>query len=298
MNLIAYLLIYPIIWLLSKLPFKLLYLFSDFVYVILFYIIGYRKKVVYNNLKLAFPTKSNKEILAIRRKFYHHLTDMFLEMIKTFSISENELKRRFQIEGIELIRKYEVENKDVILLISHYASWEWSISLNTQLKHKGVAVYKQVKNPYLDNLVKKIRAKYNTTLIPKKVFRRVVANYQKENILTIFGMVSDQSPQPKNAKLWMKFLGIQVPVFIGAEMLAKQYDKAVCYLKVTKIKRGYYKASIELIADKPSDFEDFKITEIYMRKLEQQIIDNPAYYFWTHKRFKHRDKAPSIKKIK
>src|SRR5690606_21361792 len=244
MQFLAYILIYPFLWLLSILPFRLLYLVSDGVYILLYYIIGYRKKTVTQNLKLIFPEKSEKEIIKSRKNFYHHLSDMLLDMTKTMTISESELKKRFRIVNPEEFKSLESLNKSVILMFGHYASWEWSIILERYINLKSLAVYKPLANTYFDRLVKNIRSKFNTDLISTKETINVINDHEARNIKTIIGFLSDQSPRRTKDVYWGEFMGIKIPCFTGAERLAKKLDLATAYLKVTKVKRGYYEAEI------------------------------------------------------
>ncbi len=290
MQFLAYILVYPLLWLISILPFKILYLVSDGIYVLLYYIIGYRKKVVTSNLKLVFPEKTEKEIKTIRKKFYHHLCDMFLEMAKTMTISEASLKKRFKIKNPEELKRLENLNKSIILIFGHYASWEWSIVIQNYINFKGLAVYKQLANKYFDKLVRDIRSKFNTSLISTKETISVINHNEANNIKSITGFLSDQSPRLTKDVYWSSFMGIEVPCFTGAERLAKKLDLSTAFLKVTKVKRGFYEAKIITLAENSNGYKDYELTDMFLRELEKQIYEAPEYYFWTHKRWKHRGK--------
>ncbi len=294
MHLLIYILVFPILWLISILPFKIFYFFSDIVYLITYYLVGYRKKVVYDNLKLVFPEKNEKEILVIRKKFYKHMCDMFLEMIKTMSMSENDMRNRFQITNIPYVQELE-KRKNIMIMASHYASWEWGIILQKDIEATAFGVYKKIKNPYFDKLVKDIRAKYNSVLInTKETIPTVLSNHRK-GVKALYGFVSDQSPKLNKSAHWIDFMNINVPTYTGAEMLAKKCDLAVCYFKIEKIKRGYYKAKYVPIAENPKEFKDFEITDLFYKEVEKQLYESPEYYLWTHKRWKHRGKKHSVK---
>jgi len=297
MTFLIYILVYPILWLISKLPFWLLYRVSDLVYFLLYHLVGYRKKVVTHNLKLVFPDKSDQEIIKIRKKFYQHMCDMFLEMVKTLSISEKSLRKRFLMTNPEFIQDLE-KRKSVIVMFSHYASWEWSIIIQKDIQSKGFGVYKRIHNKYFDKLVRKIRAKYNTQLITTKETIPTVIRNQRDNITGVYGFISDQSPKKNRFFHWKHFMNIHVPVFTGAEMLAKKADLAVCFLKVEKLKRGYYQGTFIPITENAKELPEFEITNRFMDEVEKQILEAPEYYFWTHKRWKHRDKSPLLKKDK
>lgn len=288
MQFLAYIIVYPILWLVSVLPFKLLYFLSDGLYILLYHIIGYRKKVVYSNLKLVFPEKSEKELLKIQKKFYKHLSDMFLEMAKTMSISEKELKKRFKITNPEELKRLETLNKSVLLMYGHYASWEWSIVLENYINYKGFAVYKKLANTYFDNLVRSIRSKFNTQLISTKQAVSIINQSEAEGNRSMTAFLSDQSPRLTKEAYWSSFMGIETPCFTGAERLSKKLDLTIAYLKVNKTKRGYYEAEILTLAENPRDYANYELTYMFLREVEKQIYKAPEYYFWTHKRWKHK----------
>ena len=288
MQFLAYILIYPFLWMISILPFRLLYFFSDGVYLLLYYVIGYRKKVVTSNLKLVFPEKSETEIAIIRKKFYKHLCDMFLEMAKTMSISKKQLKKRFKILNPEEIQRLEKRNKSVLLMYGHYASWEWSIELQTYVNFSGFGVYKQLANKYFDKLARDIRSKYNTKLVSTKQIIPIINENETRGKKSITAFLSDQSPRLTKEVYWGDFMGVKVPCFTGAERLAKRLDLTIAYLKVSKIKRGYYEAEIITLAENPNEYKDYDLTDMFLREVEKQIYKAPEYYFWTHKRWKHK----------
>ncbi|WP_269684308.1 lysophospholipid acyltransferase family protein [Flavobacterium lacustre] len=288
MQFLVFIIAFPFLWIISILPFRLFYWFSDFVYLILYYIIGYRKKTVRENLALAFPNLSAKERLVIEKKSYHHLCDIFLEMIKTMTISPEEMNKRFIITNLEVVKEYEKKGKSTILLASHYASWEWLLTLNEKTLFRGIGVYKKIANKYFDKLIRDIRSKYKAELVETKRAIPLIAENQEKGILSMYGLASDQSPKLNRAFHWDKFMGVEVPVHTGAEMLAKRYDLNVLFVKVKKVKRGFYEATFVPITDNPRSIPDFEITNVFLREVEKQILEAPEYYFWTHKRWKHK----------
>lgn len=291
---LIYLLSLPILFLIAILPFRLLYLFSDFTFFLVYYIIGYRKKTVKANLKLVFPEKSSKEIQIIQKKFYKHMCDMFLEMIKTWQASKKQLDKRFIIKNPEVFKKLESNDKSVIVMYGHYASYEWSLVTENYINFKGYGVYKPLKNKYFDKLIRDIRGSYNTTLIPTKKTIDFFTEQTKLGNKYMIAFLSDQSPKLNRAFYWTDFMGIKVPCFTGADFLAKKLDLSVVYLKIDKVKRGFYEAEVvELTADANS-LGEFEVTEKFTRILEGQIKEKPEYYLWTHKRWKHKDKAPKV----
>jgi KDO2-lipid IV(A) lauroyltransferase len=288
MQLIVYIFLYPFLWLISILPFRLLYLFSDFVYVIIYRLIGYRKKTVRANLKLAFPNLSEGERLEIEKKSYIHLCDMFLEMIKTISISRKEIESRFRFTNLDVYHELEKKQKSIALMCAHYASYEWVVSMNHYVNFKGYGIYKKIANPHFDKLVKDIRSKYEAYLITTKETKATIEENAKNNVLGIYGFASDQTPRWSNKLYWHHFMGIETPIHIGAESLAKQYNMNVIYLRVKKIRRGYYEATFDIMTDDVQSIPNYKLSEDFMARVEQQIYEQPEYYLWTHKRWKHK----------
>ena len=294
MKLIAFILIYPFLWFVSVLPFPILYKLSDLVYFLVYYIIKYRKKSVRSQLKSTLPNYSKEELLQIEKKFYAHLCDLFLEMIKTMSISEKEIAKRFRFTNLEIIKDLELQKKSIALMCSHYASYEWIISLNNFIDFKGYAIYKKINNTYFDNLVRKIRLRFKANLVTTKESIPLIEENYRKNILGIYGFASDQSPQLHAARHWKDFLGINVPVYTGAEMLAKRFDMNVVFLKTKKIKRGHYEATFEILAQNVKEIPDYQITDKFLNLVEKQILEAPEFYFWTHKRWKHAGKNPNL----
>ena len=288
MQFLIYSISFPFLWIISKLPFRLFYWFSDCIYILVYYIIGYRKKIVRNNILIALPHISEEKRLVIEKKFYRHMCDMFLEMIKTMSISSEEMKERFKITNIELLKEYEQKNKSIILLAAHYASWEWLLSINESTSFKCYGVYKKVNNKYFDAKVRAIRSKFKSILVTTDNTIALINDNEKNGIMSLYGLASDQSPQVHKTFHWQQFMGITVPVHTGAEMLAKRYDLEVVFAKVKKVKRGYYEATFVPIANNPKSIPDYEITDAYLKEVEQQILEAPEFYFWTHKRWKHR----------
>ncbi len=256
-------------------------------------VFGYRKAVVKENLRLVFPDKSEKEIATITSQFYHHFCDMMVEAIKSLTISEAQMKKRFKFTNVELLNDLEKKQRSIILMCGHYGSWEWIFILQKYVKHNGYAVYKRLANKHFDKLVKRIRAKYNSHLITTKETFSVLLDSKKNEELTINGFVSDQSPKAHKALYWNNFMGIKVPMYVGAEVLAKKLDMAVVFFSVKRIKRGYYETTFKTIAENPKDLKNYEITDIFFKLLEEQILEAPQFYLWTHKRWKHRDKVPA-----
>ena len=289
MQLLAYILIYPILWFVSILPFRLLYAVSDLLYILMYHVFRYRKQTVQDNLRLVFPEKSDLEIKMITKKFFHHFCDMILESIKSMNISLESMKARYTFKNLDIIKDFEKQNKSIVLMCAHYGSWEWIFILQTYTSHRGYGIYKRLQNKYFDRLIKSIRARYNSYLITTKETFSVLEEAKKNGILSMNGFASDQSPKKDKAYHWNNFMGIKVPVHTGAEMLAKKLDMPVVFFAVERKKRGYYEATFQTLAETPTDFKDYEITDKFLKLVEKQIHEAPEYYLWTHKRWKHRE---------
>ncbi|TLP81402.1 lysophospholipid acyltransferase family protein [Maribacter sp. ACAM166] len=292
MQLLVFVLIYPILWMISILPHRLFYIFSDIGFFFVYHVFGYRRKVVQNNLNLVFPDKTKVEITHIEKEFYKHLCDTFLEMVKSMNLSKEDVFKKYHVVNPEVLLEIEKE-RSIIILCAHYANWEWNVSINNYVNSKGYAVYQKVNNSYFDAFIRKVRARWNTTLITQSQTAKTVIQNHRNNVRATYGMVSDQSPQSHRAQYWTKFMDIQVPIFNGGEVLARKTGLAVVFLKVSKVKRGYYNAEFIPIALNSKETKEHEITDAFLRLTEAQIKEKPEFYLWTHKRWKHRGKTPA-----
>jgi len=291
MQFIVYYLVYPVLWLISRLPWRLFYVFSSFIFFLLYYIIRYRRKTVSENLALVFPEKNSSDRKKIQKASYQHMCDMFLEMIKTISIKEEEIIKRFKIKNVDLLTELESKNKSIIVMMGHYASYEWTNSIDLISKFNCVGIYKPVKNKYFDRLAHRIRGRFDSRLIPShRVYREITTDQRKENPeLNLYGLISDQSPKANNAMYWTDFMGVTVPAFMGGEAIARRLDLSIFYLHVEKVKRGFYEASFVPISQASASEKEHVITKKFLQLLERQIRNKPQNYLWTHKRWKHRN---------
>ena len=292
MQFLVFAISYPIIWLLSLLPMRILYLFSDFFYFLIYTVFSYRKKIVLENLRLAFPEKSEEERKIISRKFFSHFTDLFIESIKAFSISEKQILKRYKYKNPELVNKLTKDGKSIALVAAHQANWEWSISLPLVLDGDIYGAYTKLSNKHFEKAVRNSREKfgvlgYKTSDTVKGMKKNFDDNKQGAYIL-----LSDQSPQIEKTYYWSEFFGVKVPIHTGAEMLAKKFDLTVVNYVTRKVKRGYYETEFQLITDTPTTFDDYQITDKYIALTEENIKQQPELYLWSHRRFKHRDKVP------
>lgn len=282
--------IYCLFYAISLLPFRLLYVLADIECFMLYHVIRYRRGVVRRNLVTSFPDKSEQEIVQIEKHFYHWFCDYFFEAVKLLSISDAELRRRFTIINSEEVEQCFKEGQDVAAILGHYCNWEWlsCVGMNLPLERETGLIYHPLRNKAFDNLFRKLRShEKHSRVIPKQDILRYVVSRKKEGIRNICGYISDQGPKWKNIHLWLPFLNHEhTPVFTGGERIMRKMNNAVFYVEMSRPKRGYYTATYKLITRTPNALEPDGITRRFFQMLEQTIRREPAYYLWSHNRWK------------
>jgi KDO2-lipid IV(A) lauroyltransferase len=276
------------LWLITLLPLRILYLLSDFLYFILYYLVGYRKYVVIENLKNAFPEKNDNEIVKILRQFYRYLCDYFIESIYLINMSLQECNRRYQYTNIELLQSLYKKGKSIILAISHFGNWEWANNLSNCSPYTIYGVYKPLRNKIFDRLFIHIRGKFISVPVPMKKTYRTVHTLMKNNELFALYLVGDQRPGKGDLEYWTTFLNQETPVITGMDKLARKFNFPVVFMNVNRPKRGYYKVTFEIICDEPIKVKEYTITEKYIRTVEKLILTQPELWLWSHKRFKYK----------
>ncbi len=287
MKFLGYILTYSLVWMLHLLPERILYLLSDLAYFLTYHVVGYRKKVVYENLEKAFPEYSSTEIRQIARKFYHHLCDLMLEQAVYHFYSEEKALRRMSYKNPELLNELHRKGKHVMAVVGHYGNWEYLSSMCLAMDHPFLGIYKPLRNQYFDRMVIRNRTRFggHVTAMEKVARRLFEFNKRKEPVLTVF--LGDQRPVFQHIQYWTKFMGRDTPMYLGTEKLARKLDAAVVFLKIRKQKRGRYEVEIELISEEPKSLNNYEITERHVRLLEDLIREEPAYWLWSHRRWKH-----------
>ena len=278
----------PFLYLISLLPFPVFYLFSDFIYFLLYRVVGYRKKVVFGNLKNSFPEKSHNELKKIEKDFYRYLCDLFLETIKTLTISRSEAVKRckFNAKTILLFNELANKNQSCIIVMGHYGNWEWAgNSFSLQCKQQLYVIYHPLSNKYFDKLMYDLRTRFGTKLYAMKdTMREMIRN---KNELNATAFIADQTPSPDSA-YWTTFMNQDTPVFWGTEKIAQKLNYPIVYITIKKIKRGYYEVDSELLINEPKNTSLGEISELHTRKLESDIITQPSIWLWSHRRWKHK----------
>lgn len=274
-------------YLLSLLPFWLLYIMSDIIFVIIYYIFRYRRKVVDENLFYAFPEKTEKERASIRIKYYRYLTDLIVESLKLLTISEAEVKKRVYVPNAELITDYFAGGQSVLGILGHYGNWEMGALRFSQLfAERRVIVYKPLSNKFFDNIVIRMRSRFGATLVEMKSTMRKLISYKNERTITV--LVGDQTPSKPEIKYFTDFLNQQTAVFLGVEKLAKLTNSVVVFCDVRRIRRGYYQCTFIPMFKNPKETNTYEITHAHVKYLEEVIKEKPEYWLWSHRRWKFK----------
>ncbi|WP_085536214.1 lysophospholipid acyltransferase family protein [Massilibacteroides vaginae] len=272
------------------LPMKVLYLLSDILYVLIYKIAHYRVYVTRANLKASFPEMTEEERLKLEQRFYHHFSDYIVETIKLGHISKEEVKSRAILNNPELIDKLMDDGHPcVILLMGHYGNWEWFTSSKSFFKDAKIyQVYRPLKDKAFDKLFVYLRSRFGSQGIKKNDTIRDVITLSKNKTRSCVILISDQTPSKANLHYWTNFLNQDSGMLTGAERIARKLNLPVVFTDTKKTSRGYYTVDFKLITDKPQETPEFWITEQYTRMMEECILRDPAYWLWTHKRWKHK----------
>jgi KDO2-lipid IV(A) lauroyltransferase len=291
MGTVGYYIFYGLNWIITLLPLGILYLFSDILFLLLYYFPSYRRKVVTENLRNSFPEKSAKEIALIGRKFYRHLADLFIETLKLTHLNNKELTKRFTIKNPELLETLYNSGRDLVVVHSHYNNWEWLVCLPLYTRYKCISIFKPVHNKLFSRLMNNYRSRNNMGLTPMKHVVREIIENRKRQIRTLYGFIADQTPAKAEIRYYTTFLNQDTPVFLGIEKIAAKYDMAVVFFNVQKTRRGYYNLTVELLFDRTNGLPEYKVTETHVRRLEEVIRENPEYWIWSHRRWKYKNPA-------
>lgn len=277
-----------LLWVLSKLPFAILYAVADFIAFIAFRIVGYRRHIVSRNIADCFPEKNEAECRRIEHEFYHCLADYFVETIKLPGMSRKEIHRRMQFENVELIDTLFAEGKDMIIYTSHFGNWEWITSMADWSRTKDAVfshVYHPLSNAWFDRYFLRLRATYNVSVPMQSVLRRFV-EWRRDDRRFITGFLSDQKPFRSTSTYTVDFFNRPTPFIGGTEELARKFNMAVLYFDTTRIRRGFYSSPIRLITRDAAAMSPGEITKTYVNNLETTIRRHPAAYLWSHNRWR------------
>lgn len=279
----------------SLLPLPVLYLLADFLFVLSYHVIGYRKKVVLQNLRNSFPDKADTELRGIAKTFYRQFADIIVEILRLASMDAAEMRRRIVFSNQEVLNNFVQQKGTVITMGSHSCNWEWVLPAGVvQFGFPAEGIYKPLYNEFFEEFMLYLRSRLGARLIKMKdTMRDFVRNRKTQRVVA---MLSDQTPPYGEIQFWTTFLHQDTPFFVGAEKLAHTFGCPVLFLDVERIKRGHYRLTFDVISDGSIKAEEgsFPITEAFARKLEASIRRNPANYLWTHKRWKHKRPQPQV----
>ncbi len=277
-------LLYPLSWL----PLRCLYMISDGLFVVIFHLIGYRRKLVRKNISESFPDMGEAQLRDAERGFYHWFCDYLVESIKMLTISEGEMRRRLVFKGTETVDEVVRDGQSCAVYLGHYCNWEWITSLPLWVAPEAQCgqIYHAIENKAFDRLFLKLRQRFGAVCIPMAETLRRIVKYRQEGRQVVIGYIGDQVPFWNNIHHWCMFLNHDTPVLTGTERLAVKAGHAVFYMDVRRMRRGYYEAEFQLITREPKQWAEFAITDEYFRRLEQSIRRDPACYLWSHNRWK------------
>ncbi len=288
MNKIGYYIVYALWYVASLLPMRIHYWLSNLLFYILFYVIRYRRQVVWLNVVTAFPEREPEEHKEIERRFYRWFCDYLVETIKLMTITPEELKKRFVFKGTELINQCIEEGQSCAFMLGHYCNWEWVTSLILWVsdKAKRGQIYHPLENKDFNHLFLHVRQRMGGICIPMNETLRQIIQFNRQGTPVAIGYIADQAPFWWNIHHWCMFLHHDTPVLTGTERIARKMNHAVFYLDITRPQRGYYEAEVKLITRQPQAMPEYEITDQYFRLLESSIQKHPEYYLWTHDRWK------------
>ncbi|MCF8372284.1 MAG: lysophospholipid acyltransferase family protein [Bacteroidales bacterium] len=288
MDAVVFYLVYSIVWGITLLPMPILYLISDIIFFLNYYVIGYRKKVVFENLQRSFPEKSVEELKIIRRKFYRHFADIIIEIAATVHLSEKDMKRHCTFKNVEVLDRLYQKGKSVTAIMGHYGNWEWQSGIGRMTQFRAIAIYKPLSNPYFDRFMTNMRQKFGLEVSPMNRIYRDLSEAKKAGQQTLTFFIADQSPMRRDIKLWIDFMNQKTGVFLGADKISKKLNNAIVYFKMKKIKRGRYEVEIIPLFEELISVEENEITISHMKILEEMIREQPEHWLWSHRRWKHQ----------
>ncbi|BDD07727.1 acetyltransferase [Fulvitalea axinellae] len=273
-------------YMLSALPMVFLYAISKVSYFVMYYIVGYRRFVVRENLRKAFPAKKEDELVSIEKNFYRHFMDLIFEALKGLTISKKKMQKRVKIKNLNIIDKIHQENKSVILYTAHYGNWEWLSILPEILPYKVTTIYQPLSNGYFDQLMRLIRGRFGVDCVESGRCYKTILQNKRENTPTIYIVVGDQSPTQHGSKLWVDFMKIQTAFLEGAERIARKTEQVILYPSMKKSGKGAYEIEFKWIDDAVKSKTKAQIVSDYSQFLEKDIETHPSLWLWSHRRWK------------
>ncbi|MDH8701011.1 KDO2-lipid IV(A) lauroyltransferase [Dysgonomonadaceae bacterium PH5-43] len=288
--------LYIIVYLLALLPLSVLYAFSSFLYLIVYYIVRYRRKVVRKNLINSYPEKSTKEIISLEKRFYLHFCDLFVETFKLTNISPTTMLKHFEFKNIQVLDELYENNQSMVLYLGHYGNWEWTTFARAAQpkehhhEYKSYSVYHPLNSVAFDEFMLKLRSKSGSVLIPQKKVLRTILELKRSNTPAFFCFIADQNPKKGSEAFWMEWLNQTTAPIVGPEKIARQTGYTAVYLDIQKTKRGHYTGEFIIMSEDVASLPENELSKQYMRLMEETINRDPAYWLWSHRRWKRQPK--------
>lgn len=265
-----------------------MHLIADILYLIVYHLVGYRRRVVRDNLETCFPEKGQKELRCIEHVFYRNLADLLVEGVhNVFFATPPYLKRHYRITNRQLVDRYYEQGRTVVLMSAHMCNWEYMVSsLNMQLLHHGIGVGKPLDDKSMAAYITRRRTRYGTQVVDQTDVRQHVAFFDAHHVPCALMMLSDQSPSNPHRSYWTSFLDRDTAFLYGAEYFARKYNYPVLYYSVHRVHRGSYELTFSTLCESPQEVPQYTIVERYVRRLEQEIRERPSDWLWSHRRWK------------
>lgn len=293
MGALLYFLFYGTTWLIAQIPSKTIFRLSDIAYFFVYHFVRYRRKVVRDNLLHSFPEKTIEEIKTIERKFYSHFCDLFFENLFLLHASRERALRKCRFKNLEEFEKLYDQGRSAVLAAGHYGNWELYALMGAKLRHTPLGIYKPLSNKRFERLINAARERFGGVPVPMRDTLKVLNEYLNQEKPALLGLISDQTPMSRDIRFWTTFLNQETPIYLGVEKISQKYDLPVFFCSMTKLRRGKYEVSFDLITDKPRETKPNEITQLHVRYLEDLIRRQPEYWLWSHRRWKRKKRASS-----
>ena len=281
--------------LIAYLPFPILYLISDFLFLIIYHLVGYRRKVARENIRKSFPNYTDAQRKKIEIEFYHHLCDTILETTKLISFTNKEIKKRVKLKNSERFFELIKEGRNISIVFWHYYNWEWLVAaVPVYSPVKIFGIYKPLTNKAFDKMFFDMRSKHGMHPFPMQTAMRSLIKNSNEQFGVV--IIADQTPSNIETSYWANFLNQPTPIFLGTEKISEHFDTAVVFVDVNKVKRGYLEIEFVTLTDSTKGLKEYEITELHTRFLEKRIIEKPAFWLWSHRRWKHKPTQAILEK--
>ena len=281
--------LHMLVWMVSLIPFGVMYVVSDMLFYPFYYIVRYRRQTVRRNLTESFPEKDMDEIRKIEKRFYHFFLDIMLESTKLMTITPEEMRRRMKFEGMDYVNQLLAQGKSISLFLGHYGNWEWVSSMGLWIEADVLKaqVYRRLGNYAVDDLMRYMRGRFGHICVEMNSTARFVNRIEMDGKPCMIGFLADQSPRKREVRQYVSFLSHNVPVKTGTERITIHYHYEAVFMSMKRIRRGYYVCELASLHDNPASLPEHELTRLYYDRLEKEIDGEPSMYLWSHNRFKY-----------